>query len=136
VTYRGQQEIVMENNGSTFLNQALALFYGSARAPLAYITPDQKHPGIMWRVVLPDGHTSGMVNLTRAKDMAMSIVERGPPRRDFKLLRWRYDHLEKPSAGRWCVPAQTPYSEISAATRPTAEETGPVPGTGPRRQVA
>jgi hypothetical protein len=143
VTHRCQaMEIVVSNNGSAASNQALLLFYGSARAPLAYVIPDPKYPGgVMWRVALPDGRISEMTNLARAKDMATVFAERGPPHRDFKLLRWQYDHLETPNAGHGCVPDRTPYSDhpltkISTATRPAAEESGSVPGAGPRRQVA
>jgi hypothetical protein len=102
-------------------NQALALYYGTSRKPLAHVIPDPKYPGLMWRVAMPDGRVSEMVNLTRAKDIAMSIVERGPPRRDFKLLRWQYDHLESLSAARWCAqrPEPTPTTSSSNSTAAT-----------------
>jgi hypothetical protein len=40
---------------------------------LATIERDQTWPG-MWRVRLPDGHVTDMVNLTRAKDAAISLA--------------------------------------------------------------
>ncbi len=50
-----------------------ALLLDGKGAPLAHIVPDGRHPS-MWRVQLPDGHLTDMVNLTRAKDAAVSIV--------------------------------------------------------------
>ena len=40
---------------------------------LATIEPDQIWPG-MWRVRLPDGYLTDMVNLSRAKDAAASLA--------------------------------------------------------------
>ena len=40
---------------------------------LATVIPDSKWPN-MWRVFLPDGHLTDMVNLTRAKDAAIALV--------------------------------------------------------------
>ena len=40
---------------------------------LAAIEPDREWPG-MWRVRLPDGHLTDMVNLSRAKDAAASLA--------------------------------------------------------------
>jgi hypothetical protein len=40
---------------------------------VATIEPDTEWPNL-WRVVLPDGHISDMVNLTRAKDAAASLA--------------------------------------------------------------
>jgi hypothetical protein len=64
-----------------------ALHYGSAERALATVVPDSQWPG-MWRIAWPDGRLSDMVNLSRAKDAAESIVERGPPARNRKALRW------------------------------------------------
>jgi hypothetical protein len=47
------------------------LFLG--RKLLATIVPDNDWPGL-WRVHLPDGHVSDMVNLTRAKDAAVCLA--------------------------------------------------------------
>jgi hypothetical protein len=41
--------------------------------PLATIEPDQLWP-TMWRVRMHDGHLTDMINRTRAKDAAMSLV--------------------------------------------------------------
>jgi hypothetical protein len=40
---------------------------------LATVKPDAEWPDL-WRVYLPDGHITDMVNLTRAKDAAVSLV--------------------------------------------------------------
>jgi hypothetical protein len=40
---------------------------------LARIEPDSQYPS-MWRVQLPDGELSSMVNQTRARDAAMAYV--------------------------------------------------------------
>jgi hypothetical protein len=39
---------------------------------MATIVPDKTWPG-MWRVRMPDGHLTDMVNLTRAKDAAVAL---------------------------------------------------------------
>jgi hypothetical protein len=43
------------------------------RKLVATIIQDEKYPS-MWRVRLPNGHVSDMVNLTRAKDAAMALA--------------------------------------------------------------
>ena len=50
----------------------LRLFSSRGRV-LASIEPDQTWPG-MWRVRLPDGYLTDMVNLSRAKDAAASLA--------------------------------------------------------------
>jgi hypothetical protein len=50
-----------------------ALYHGQRKRPLALIEPDAEWEG-MYRVRLPDGRLSDMVNLTRAKDAALSIA--------------------------------------------------------------
>jgi hypothetical protein len=40
---------------------------------VASIVPDKQWPG-MWRVQLPDGHLSDVVNRSRAKDAALALV--------------------------------------------------------------
>lgn len=49
------------------------LFVRRSGRPLATIVPDTEWPG-MWRVRMPDGRLSDMVNLTRAKDAALSLA--------------------------------------------------------------
>jgi hypothetical protein len=85
-----------------------ALYRGASRKPLAWVTSDPTHPG-MFRVRLPDGRRSGMLNLTRAKDAAAAIAERGPPRRDPRGLHWEQDHHESTSAARGRISDRTPY---------------------------
>jgi hypothetical protein len=48
----------------------LRLFSGRGGV-LAAIEPDQEWPG-MWRIRMPNGHLTDMVNLSRAKDAAAS----------------------------------------------------------------
>jgi hypothetical protein len=77
------------------------LYYGSSRKPVAKIVPDKRYgygsgrTG-MWRIELPDGSLSDMVNITRAKDAAAAIAERGPPARDRQRLHWRNEPIEQP----------------------------------------
>jgi hypothetical protein len=64
-----------------------ALHYGKSRKPLAHVVQDATYP-TMWRIAWPDGRQSDMVNLSRAKDAAAAIAERGPPARDRKMFHW------------------------------------------------
>jgi hypothetical protein len=56
----------------TWKGDALHL-YGKGK-PIVMIVPDEKYPAVMWRVRLPDGRLTDMVNRTRAKDAAISIA--------------------------------------------------------------
>jgi hypothetical protein len=67
-----------------------ALHYGNARAPLVRVVPDDIYPN-MWRMIWPDGQVSDMTNLSRAKDAAAEICDRGPPRRDRRRFHWKID---------------------------------------------
>jgi hypothetical protein len=69
-------------------NPQWALQYGNTRTPLALVVPDRRWPN-MWRVHWPDGQISDLANLSRARDAALAICERGPLRRYEKLFRWR-----------------------------------------------
>lgn len=69
----------------TYLPQ-WALHCGGTKAPLVLVIPDD-WPG-MYRLQWPDGRLSGMANLTRAKDAAIAICERGPPARNARYFRW------------------------------------------------
>jgi hypothetical protein len=64
------------------------LHYGGSRKPIFRVVADAICPG-MWRVVLLDGSLSDMANLTRAKDAAFVMADRGPPRRNQSLLHWK-----------------------------------------------
>ena len=77
-------------------SQAYALHYGSTRTPIALVVPDSVYSG-MYRIRWPSGELSDMVNLARAKDAAMAICERGPPRRDPRLFRWKLGAHERPA---------------------------------------
>lgn len=72
------------------------LHYGKAQTALVYAVPDERWPA-MFRLRWSDGSASDLVNLTRAKDAAAAICERGPPRRDPRLLRWEIDAHETPA---------------------------------------
>ena len=65
-----------------------ALHYGDTRKPLALVVPDKHWPG-MYRIAWPDGRLSDIANLSRAKDAAEAICERGPPRRNPQVFGWR-----------------------------------------------
>jgi len=43
------------------------------RCTVANVVPDQKWPG-MWRVQFPNGHITDMFNLSRAKDVALTLA--------------------------------------------------------------
>ena len=60
-----RQDLIWEGN-------QLRLFSGQGRV-LANIEPDLTWPR-MWRVRLPDGYLTDMVNLSRAKDAAASLA--------------------------------------------------------------
>ena len=55
-------------------NGRLFLFYGSNHC--AAVEPDLKYAGIMWRIRFPDGRLSDMLNLSRAKDAAITCALR------------------------------------------------------------
>jgi hypothetical protein len=67
--------------------QAFGLFYGNARAPLVVVVRDPAWPGV-YRVVWPGG-ASDIANLSRAKDAAFVLAQKGPPARDERLLHWQ-----------------------------------------------
>jgi hypothetical protein len=73
-----------------------ALHYGSARTPIALVVSESVYPG-MYRIRWPSGELSDLANLARAKDAALAICERGPPRRDPRLFRWEIDRRERPA---------------------------------------
>lgn len=50
------------------------LYFGNRLSGYA-VVPDERYPN-MWRVRRPDGSLSDMVNLTRAKDAAVGMLDR------------------------------------------------------------
>jgi hypothetical protein len=66
---------------------AVALFYGRAHEPLVLAVPDERYAA-MWRLVWP--RRSDLANLSRIKDAAIAICERGPPARNRRLFRWEW----------------------------------------------
>jgi hypothetical protein len=75
-----------------------ALHYGNARRPMVRVAPDDNWPG-MWRLIWPDGELSDMANLSRIKDAAAEICDRGPPRRDRRRFHWEIDRRESRTEG-------------------------------------
>jgi hypothetical protein len=92
------------------------LHYGQAQAALVRVEPDSVYTG-MWRIVWPDGRASDMVNLTRAKDAALLLCQRGPPARDLARLDWRLTPLDSLPGGRRRVKSTKPAHR---ASRPPA----------------
>jgi len=66
------------------------LCYGRSTKPLAWVVPYERWPQV-WRVHWPDGSFSDMANLTRIKDAAAAVAERGPPERDRRRFRGTLD---------------------------------------------
>jgi hypothetical protein len=52
------------------------------------VIPDGRWPD-MWRMLWPDGQVSDMTNLSRIKDAASEICQRGPPARNGQRFRWK-----------------------------------------------
>ena len=64
-----------------------ALHYGNARTPMVRVAPDGHSPS-MWRMIWPDGQLSDIANLSRIRDAAAVICERGPPARNRRRFHW------------------------------------------------
>jgi hypothetical protein len=77
-------------NQSQVLRAALALHYGQSATPLLHVVPNVRYPS-MWRIWHPDGALSDMTNLSRARDAARAIAERGPPARNRRRLHWKQE---------------------------------------------
>jgi hypothetical protein len=61
---------------------------------------DSFSPGVILYVIAwPDGRVSDLANLTRVKDAAAGIAERGPPSRNRRDLHWRCNRAGEPVAG-------------------------------------
>lgn len=77
--------------------RALSMHIGTNPAPVAHVVPDDKWPN-MWRVLWPDGKTSDMVNLTRAKDAATLIAAQtlSTPTKAFSRDRFRWEQTDHP----------------------------------------
>jgi hypothetical protein len=102
--------------------RAAALHYGQARTPLVRVVSDAIHPG-MWRMVWPDGRLSDLANLSRIKDAAAVICERGPPPRNRRRLHWKIERSESPSGARGRASAPHPnLSPVSASPTRCSEK--------------
>lgn len=82
--------------------KTLALHYGDSLNALAYVVPDDEWPD-MFRNAWPDGSLSDMTNLSRAKDAAQAIAERGPPARNRQRFHWQQNRSNSGSEPRPCV---------------------------------
>jgi hypothetical protein len=68
VTIVGRDRLRWRKSGNVF-----ALHFGQQHKALLHVVPDAKYPD-MWRVKHSDSTLSDMVNLSRAKDAAVSIA--------------------------------------------------------------
>jgi hypothetical protein len=77
-------------NGHAAQEHAYALYDGNSKKPLAIVVEDEDgwHQ-IMFVIVWPDGEQSDIANLSRAKDAAEVIAERGPPPRNRQRFHWK-----------------------------------------------
>jgi hypothetical protein len=64
---------VYANTALTWEGDRLLVRGGDDQSPVAEVVPDDKWPG-MFRVRRPDGSLTDMVNHTRARDAAKSIL--------------------------------------------------------------
>jgi hypothetical protein len=64
-----------------------ALHYGRSRKPLLFVVPDLEYPA-MYRVREIDGRLSGMLNLTRARELGGILGARLVPSGNQRLLHW------------------------------------------------
>jgi hypothetical protein len=104
------------------------LHYGKSKKPLACVKPDERYP-TMWRIHWPDGSVSDMVNLTRAKDAAQAIAERGPPPqppRNRRRFHWEQDRSKPPSEAGY-----SDFGDLPATPVATAPKTEPTGASGP-----
>jgi hypothetical protein len=65
----------------------LVLHASDGGLPMVRIQPDASCPS-MWRMHWPDGQVSDMGELTRIRDEATAICERGPPARNRQAFKW------------------------------------------------
>lgn len=120
------------------VDRIFALHYGQAKAPLVRVVPDLVYPQ-MWRMDWPDGRLSDLGNLSRIKDAAAVICERGPPRRDPQRFHWKINRCDSlyggPRSDQNADPLVHPSfleRRASAAVIPTttAKEAAAMPGDG------
>jgi hypothetical protein len=76
-----------DNSDLTWRGERLVLRAGGRAGPAVEVVPDDTYPG-MWRIRTPDGSLSDMLNRTRARDAARSIL--------LGLLRQRLTSPEAP----------------------------------------
>jgi hypothetical protein len=105
-----------------------ALHYGNAREPLARVIQDERRPS-MWRIRWPDGQRSDMTNLSRAKDAAAAIAERGPPARNRRRLHWQKERSKSTVE----APPIAPEAEFEEWDVPEPEGAAPACPRTPRR---
>ena len=74
----------------------VSLHYGDSTKVLATVAPDPLWPA-MFRVQWPDGSLSDLGNVSRIRDAAEALCERGPPRRDPRRFHWHLHRCEMPA---------------------------------------
>ena len=72
LAYPKKDRLVYDRQDLRWDGRRLRLF-SSRGVVLATVEPDKTWPG-MWRVRLPEGHLTDLVNLSRAKDAAASLA--------------------------------------------------------------
>jgi hypothetical protein len=75
-------------NGHVAQEHAYALYHGDSKRPLAIVVEDDGWHSI-YVIRWPNGQTSDIGNLSRAKDAAEAICERGPPLRNRQRFHWK-----------------------------------------------
>jgi hypothetical protein len=83
----------------TKASDTMTLFIGRRRS--LRVVRDKAYPA-MWRVELPDGTLTDMVNLTRAKDAALDIAEGIENRKNphKSPLKWEFFMVAVPSCAK------------------------------------
>src|SRR5262245_61080378 len=99
-----------------------ALYYGNGRSPLATVIPDL-HYLKLFRIRWPSGRLSRLFVLSLAKDAALAVAERGPPRRHPKRFRWEVRESSQGASGK-------PQNGRSRFDRESIRSAGSAPGDG------
>jgi hypothetical protein len=93
------RRIIYSTKASTSVFQApdaLLLHDGNGGTPMVRLNPVRAPWPRMWRMHWPDGRVSDMDNLSRTRDAAAAICERGPPTRDRLTFKWTRIYREFP----------------------------------------
>jgi hypothetical protein len=127
LTPRTAEAVAMEN--ITPPAAGYALHYGNAQATMVRVVPDDQWPR-MWRMIWPDGQLSDMANLSRIRDAAAVICERGPPARNRRSFHWKIEPVETLPRGTVGAidgegaPIHTPAQQNERGSAPPRAATG------------